>query len=92
MKVDIEEVSPNLTPLLPTSFTSYHLVKLPVCIPINYVVIQVCKGHIEECHCNAFESDAEGLSFWIYIHPGWSPVLQVAAMLDDPAMRRGSFP
>ena len=91
-KMDIDEVSPNLSPLLPTSFTSYRMVKLPLCIPINYGAIQVCKGRIEEGHRDAFESNAEGLSFWLDVRPSWSLAIQTAALLDGPSLRRGLFP
>jgi hypothetical protein len=91
-KADIEEVAPNLSPLLPTSFTSYRMVKLPLCIPINYGAVQVCKGRIEEGHRDAFEANAEGSSFWLDVRPSWSLAIQTAALLDGPAFRRGVFP
>ena len=91
-KANIKEVSPNLTPLLPMSFTWYCLVKLRLCIPINDGAVQVCTGLIVEGHRNAFESNAEGSSFWLDVCPDWSPALQAASVLNGPVMHHGSFP
>jgi hypothetical protein len=91
-KADAEATCPSLAPLLSTGVTTYRLVKLPLCIPINYGVTQVCKGRIDEGHRDAFESNAEGSSFWLEARPSWSIATQTAALLDAPSMRRGMFP
>ena len=85
---DIAEECTNLAPHLAAGSTTYHLVKLPLCIPITYGVSQTCKGRLNEGHRDAFETNAPGSSFWLDARPNWSIDIQAAAIADQAQLRR----